>query len=217
MNPFACPNSVVTMQFHTNPISPNCRKVDAVAKQLGIPLEHRIVDVLKGESRTPEFLSLNPNGKVPVLVDGDVILWESNAIQCYVASKTENTLWPRTNQRYQIMKWQAWELAHFGAAARSVTFERLLRPALGLGKTDLERCEKDEALFRTHAAVLDRSLAGQRFLVSDQLTLADFCVAAPLTYAEQARLPLAGFENIRRWLAVLDEQPGWRASVPPPM
>lgn len=205
------------MQFFTNPISPNCRKVDAVAKQLGLALEHKIIDLAKGESRTPEFLAINPNGKVPVLVDGDVVLWESNAIQAYLASKTDNELWPKTNLRYQIMKWQAWELAHFGAAIRALNYERIVKRLLGRGKPDAARCEENEAHFKTFAAVLDRALEGQRFVVNDQLTIADFCLAAPLTYAEQARLPLAGFDNVQRWLLALDEQPGWRGSRPPPM
>jgi glutathione S-transferase len=205
------------MQFFTNPISPNCRKVDAVAKQLGLTLEHKIVDVAKRENRTPEFLALNPNGKVPVLVDGDVVLWESNAIQCYVASKTDNELWPKSNLRYHIMKWQAWELAHFGAASRALNYERIVKPLLGLGKPDAARCEEAEANFETHAAVLDRALTRQRFVVDDQLTLADFCLASSLTYADKARLPLARFENVQRWLLALDEQPGWRGSRPPPM
>jgi glutathione S-transferase len=205
------------MQFFTNPISPNCRKVDAVAKQLGLTLEHKIVDVAKRENRTPEFLALNPNGKVPVLVDGDVVLWESNAIQCYVASKTDNELWPKSNLRYHIMKWQAWELAHFGAASRALNYERIVKPLLGLGKPDAARCEEAEANFETHAAVLDRALTRQRFVVDDQLTLADFCLASSLTYADKARLPLARFENVQRWLLALDEQPGWRSSRPPPM
>lgn len=205
------------MDFYSNPISHNCRKVDAVAKQLGIPLEYKVVDVLKGANRTPEFLALNPNGKIPVLVDGDVVLWEANAIQCYVASKTDNELWPKSQARYDIMRWQAWELAHFGAAARALAYQRLIKPLFGLGKPDEARCEEEEANFARYAAVLDRALAGKRFLVEGRLTVADFCVAAPLSHAKAVRLPLAGFANIERWLASLDEEPGWRASTPPPM
>ncbi len=205
------------MDFYTNPLSPNCRKVDAVAKQLGIPLNYKQVDVVKGGTRTPEYLAINPNGMVPALVDGDVTLWESNAIQCYLASKTENELWPKTNARYDIMRWQAWELAHFGAAARTLVFQRLLKPMLGLGKTDPERCEEAETNFKRFGAVLDAALAGKRFLVNNQLTIADFCVASALTYTQQAQLPVAGFVNVKRWFSALDEQPGWRASNPPPM
>jgi glutathione S-transferase len=205
------------MDFYTNPFSPNCRKVDAVAKQLGIALNHKHVDVLQGQSHTPEFLAMNPNGMVPVLVDGDVTLWESNTIQCYVASKSDNELWPKTVLRYDIMRWQAWELAHFGAAARVLFFQRVLKSVLGQGKPDLARCEEEEGRFKRFAAVLDGALAGKRFLVNDQLTLADFCVAAPLSHAAAAELPIAGLRNVKRWLAALDEQPGWVASTPPPM
>jgi glutathione S-transferase len=205
------------MDFYTNPLSPNCRKVDAVAKQLGIPLQHNVIDVAKGEGRKPEYLAINPNGKVPTLVDGDVVLWESNAIQCYIASKTDNDLWPKTNARYHILQWQAWELAHFGAAARAIAFQRLIKPLLGLGQPDEARCEEEEGNFKRFAQVLDQSLSGRRFLVDNRLTLADFCVAASLTHAAAARLPLGGFDNVERWLRALDEQPGWSASRPPPM
>ena len=205
------------MDLYMNPLSPNCRKVDAVAKQLRIELNHKHIDLSKGDNRTPEYLAINPNGMVPALVDGDVTLWESNAIQCYLASKKDNDLWPKSNQRYDIMRWQAWELAHFGNAARNLIFQRLLKPALGLGTPDAARCEEEEQAFKRYGAVLDTHLKGRRFIVGDGLTLADFCVASTLTYKEPAQLPVDGFENIRAWLSALDEQPGWRASAPPPM
>lgn len=205
------------MDFYTNPASPNCRKVDAVAKQLGIELNTKVVDVRKGENRTPAYLAINPNGKIPTLVDGDLVLWESNAIQCYLASKKENDLWPKTNLRYDIMKWQAWELAHFGTAARTLIFERLIKPMLGIGASDEARCAEAEANFKRFGEVLDRQLKGRRFVCGDQLTLADFCLASTLPFAEPARIPLGDFVEIRRWVASLEEQPGWSASKPPPM
>jgi glutathione S-transferase len=205
------------MDFYTNPVSPNCRKVDAVAKQLGVELNQKVIDVSKGENRTPAYLAINPNGKIPALVDGDVKLWEANAMQCYIAAKVNSELWPKTNVRYDIMRWQSWELAHFGAAARGLIFQRIIKPLLGLGPTDAARCEEDEANFKRFAAVLDAQLAGKRFIVGDQLTIADFCVASTLTYIEAARIPVADFGNVRRWFGALDEQPGWRASTPPPM
>lgn len=204
------------MRFYTHPASPNCRKVDAVAKQLGIPLEVHQVDILRGGARAPELLALNPNGKVPVLVDGDVTLWESNAIAAYVASKTENPLWPKGNARYDIMRWQSWELAHFYPPARDITGERVIKPLRGLAP-DEAACERAEVAFRHYAGILDQRLTGRRTLVGDGVTIADFCVAACLTYAGPARLPLEPFRHVRAWLSALDEQPGWRASTPPPM
>lgn len=204
------------MDFYAFPGSLNCRKVDAVAKQLGIELNYKVVDLIKGENRAPWFLALNPNGMVPVLVDGDVTLWESNTIQCYLASKVETELWPRNHLRYDVMRWQAWELAHLGACVRELAWQRLIRPRIG-EKTDDARCEEAEARFARFGAVLDAHLQGKRFLVNDQLTLADFCVGSSLTVAQPAKLSLGNLPNVRRWLAALEEQPGWRASAPPPM
>jgi glutathione S-transferase len=175
-----------------------------------------VVDLIKGENRAAWFVELNPNGMVPVLVDGDITLTESNTIQCYIASKLDNELWPRNNLRYEVMRWQAWELAHFGAAVREIAWQRLVKPLIGQ-KTDNARCEEEAAKFGRFASVLDRQLQGRRFIVNDQLTLADFCVAASLTVAQPIKLSLSDYPNIRRWLAGLEDQPGWRASAPPPM
>jgi glutathione S-transferase len=204
------------MDFYTFPGSLNCRKVEAVAKQLGIELTYKVVDLIKGENRSAAFLALNPNGFVPVLVDGDVTLWESNAIQCYVASKVESDLWPRNHLRYEVMRWQAWELAHFGSAIRELAWQRLIKPRIGQ-QTDAARCAAEEIRFHKFANVLEQHLQGKRFLVNDQLTLADFCVGSTLPVAQPMKLSLADYPNIRRWFASLDDQPGWRASAPPPM
>ncbi|MCA9518997.1 MAG: glutathione S-transferase family protein [Myxococcales bacterium] len=204
------------MILYTHPASPNCRKVDAVVKHLGLEVEVQIVDILRGATRTPEFKLINPNAKVPVLVDGDVTLWESNAIAAYLASKTESGLWPRTNARYDIMRWQSWELAHFYPPARDITAERIIKPLRGL-PTDETVCAKAEVDFRHYAGILDAHLAEHRWLVGDGLTVADFCVAACLTYAVPARLPLEDAPHVRAWLGALDELPAWRASSPPPM
>ena len=205
------------MDFYTNPLSPNCRKAVSVAIQLDIELNTKVLDLTKGENKTPEYLAINPNGLVPALVDGDVRLWESNAIQCYLASKTNNDLWPKNNLRYDIIRWQSWELAHFGSMARELIFQRLLKPMFGLGGPDAERCEEIDTRFAKYAKVLDDHLSRSMFLVNNQLTIADFCVASSLTYKDPAKLPIGTSKNILRWLQALDDQPGWRGSAPPPM
>ncbi|MEJ7729298.1 MAG: glutathione S-transferase N-terminal domain-containing protein [Polyangiaceae bacterium] len=77
----------MTMKLHDFAFSPNSRKVRAVAYELGIPLEYVHVDLVRNASRAPAFLQLNPNGRVPVLVDGDLVLWESTAILRYLSAK----------------------------------------------------------------------------------------------------------------------------------
>src|ERR1700704_5873752 len=102
------------MKLYGFPPSPNTSKVRAVAAHIGVPLEFEIVDLTKGQSRTPDFLAINPNGRTPVLKDGDFTLWESNAIMQYVAGKKKNTLWPDdARTRADITRWQCWQLAQW--------------------------------------------------------------------------------------------------------
>ena len=82
---------------------------------------------------------------------------------------------------------------------------------------DNARCKEELVKFERFVSVLERQLQGRRFVVSDQLTLADFCLASSLSVAQPIKLSLSEYPNIRRWLAALEEQPGWRASAPPPM
>src|SRR5688500_2546204 len=103
------------MKLYGFPASDNTWKVRAFAAQLGQGLAFEFVDLTKGQSRTPEFLALNPPGRTPVLVDGDFALWESNAIMQYLASQKPNSLWPDdVRVRADIMRWMSWQLAHWG-------------------------------------------------------------------------------------------------------
>src|SRR5262245_38420699 len=123
------------MRLYDFPFSPNCRKVRAVAYELGVALELVPVDLLKGESRTPAFLAKNPNGRVPVLEDGDLTLWESTAIMRYLASGT--SLVPTARRAAAEMdRWIAWQLAHLGPAMSKVAFERVVKPLRRLGPPD---------------------------------------------------------------------------------
>src|SRR5262249_21731615 len=113
------------MKLYGFPPSPNTWKARAVAAHLGIPLELELVDLTK--PRTPAYLALNPTGRTPTLVDGDFVLWESTAIMQYIASQKPNSLWPDdARTRADIMRWQSWQIAHWGKEAlEPLIFQRL--------------------------------------------------------------------------------------------
>ena len=163
------------MKLYGFPPSPNTWKVRAVAAQLGIKLELQLVDLPKGEQRTPGYLALNPTGRTPTLVDGDFKLWESTAIMQYLASRSTNSLWPNDARvRADIMRWQSWQLQHFAPdACVPLTFQRLVKKRLNLGPPDQAIVDKALEAFRRDASVLDAHLAKQRYLVGQELTLAD--------------------------------------------
>jgi glutathione S-transferase len=183
------------MKLYTNLFSPNARKVHAVANELGIELETQTVDLRGGEQRTPEYLALNPNGKVPTLVDGDTVLWESNAIMCYLAGKGDTDLWPKSAKRYDILRWMFWESNHLSNALNRLFSQKFFsgdNPDQAL----IERATKD---FRKYATVLDTHLANNTYVTGDTLTLADFTVGVGFGYAVPLELPLEGLDSINRW------------------
>lgn len=196
--------------------SPNTWKVRAVASHAGQPLAFTEVDVFKGENRTEAYLKLNPTGRTPVLVDGDVVVWESNAIMQYIASKTGSALLPDDiRARAEILRWQSWQLAHWGKeACEPLIFECMLKPMFKLGTTDASVVEKARTAFAREAAVLDAHLATRDWLVGRAPTLADFSVGSYLMLAGPAELPIAGHAHAGRWFARLAALPCWAATAP---
>jgi glutathione S-transferase len=192
----------------------NPRKACAVAKYLNSPVEFVHVDLVKGQNRTPEFLALNPNGKVPVLETGGGSLWESNAIMCYLARITGSDLWPNDDRQIEVMRWLSWDSQHFTRHAGSLYFQHIVKPAFGMGSPDRAVVEEATGFVQRFAAVLNDHLRGRAYLVGDGLTVADFAVAITLPYAERARIPLAGFPEIERWHGRLSELPAWVEPFP---
>jgi glutathione S-transferase len=95
------------MKIYDFALSPNCRKVRAIVYELGLTPEFVPVRLFKNEQRRPEFVGLNPNAKVPILVDGDFVLWESNAICAYLANGT-NLLPTGRRERAEVDRWNSW-------------------------------------------------------------------------------------------------------------
>lgn len=200
------------MRYYYHPGSPNCRKVSAVIEMLGVETKYEFVDLPKGKQAQPEFLAINPNGMVPALVDGKTTVLESNCILIYLAEKNGSDLWSE-DHKLEILRWMFWEQSHFMYATGMVFFQKLLKPMLGQ-EPDEARTAEAVAKFRRHAKALDDHLKDRKWLVGDAMTLADFAVAANLTYAKATELPMDEFPNIQRWYAAIDALPAWQATHP---
>jgi glutathione S-transferase len=190
------------------------RKACAVARYLDADVEFVHVDLGKGEQRSLDYLALNPNGKVPTLVEGDTVVWEANAIMCHLADRAGSALWPKDSRQIEVIRWLSWDADHFTRHGGALYFEHLIRPAFGLGPPDAAVVDEATRDFRRAARVLDAHLANRAFLLGDDLTIADFAVAASLPYARVARLPLDDFAHIRRWHDRLEQMDAWREPFP---
>ena len=195
--------------------TPHPRKPCAIAKYLDAPVEYHRVDLSKGEHQSPEYLAINPNGKVPALVDGDVRLWESHAIMIHLAQKAGSDLWPSDPaKQLEIMQWLIWDCAHFTRHAAALLFENYMRSVFQLGDPNQATIEESTGFFTRFAGVLDSHLEGRKYVVGDQLSIADFGLAVILPQAKEAKLPLGGYKEISRWHESMMEIEAWRDPFP---
>ena len=195
--------------------TPNPRKACAVAKHLDVPVELVRVDLSKGQNQSPDYLAINPNGKVPALQDGSLKLWEANAIMCYLAEKAGSELWPSNPlKRVEVMRWLSWDANHFSRYAGTLFFENMIKAKFGMGAPNDASIDEASGYLKRFAGILDEQLSQHQHVAGDDLTIADFAVASFLPYAEGSKLPLEPFSSIQRWNAALNALPAWRKPFP---
>lgn len=207
------------MKFYFFPPSPNVRKVNAVIAHLKIgDIERRVVNMAKGEHKSPAYLAINPMGQLPALEDDDgLVLAESNAICQYLCERQGDvSFYPRDpRDRAEIARWLFWESSAWSRATEILTHENVRKPMMGIGEPDPVRVREGEERFRPLAGLLDRHLSERPFLTGDGVTLADFVVGGAATYMERGRFPIAEFPHLQAWWARLNQLPAWTASSPP--
>jgi len=215
-------NQDKAMKLYNANLSPNALRARAAIAELGLDVEIVDVDLRGGGNRTPEFLRLNPNGKVPVLVEegpgGDFVLWESRAINAYLASlKPEKGLYPDDPKtRATIDQWSYWGAIHFGPTIQRVVFERLLKPMFGMGEADEAVIEQQMKELAQFLPVLEAALKGKDWICGE-LTIADFALASVLVYRDQAKIALDAYPSIEAWLQRMEARPSWQKAIEPVM
>ncbi|MFQ5439489.1 MAG: glutathione S-transferase family protein [Paracoccaceae bacterium] len=206
------------MKLYNADFSPNTLRVRAVALELGIELDTIETDIRKGDNRAAAFLKRNPNAKVPVLEDGDFVLWESRAICTYLAGlKPESGLYPSDlKARALVDQWSWWQAIHLGPAMQKLSFEVFLKEKFGMGEADpavIEAETKDTGQF---LAVLEGGLAGRDW-IAGYLSLADFYLATTFMYRDQAGISLKTLPNVAGWITRLEARASWQGAVAPLM
>jgi glutathione S-transferase len=207
------------MKLYAFPPSPNARKVAAVVAHLRLTdIEYALVRLHKGEHRQPDYLAINPMGKVPTLRDGDLMLWESNAICQYLADRAGDTAFfpadPKV--RANIARWLFWEAGTWSPVVDVFTHENVRKPMLGIGTADPARLASAEERFVPLAKLLDEHLAERSFLLGERVTLADFVVAGAATYVERGRIPIDDHPHVKAWWDRIIAIEAWSGTMPGP-
>ena len=199
------------MQLYYNHYSSNTRRVLLAADHLGIDFD--LIQINLGSQDDRRRLGeVNPNAKLPVLIDGDFILWESCSIMQYLAEGTPGqTVWPQERRaRADVSRWMFWACQHFAPAIGVLTWEYIWKKYVTGQDPDPKEVARGEADLAEAACVLDRHLATRRWLVGDDITLADYAVVGSLMYKDKAALPLDGYPHLLAWFERIQALPAWQ-------
>ena len=185
--------------------SGNCYKVRLCAAQLGIALQRHPTNILEGESRTAEFLSLNPNGKVPLLLlpSGEPLA-ESNAMLLHLAEGS--ALLPAAGYHRSLV--HQWLFFEQYSHERFIATNRFWRHILGDADTYADQIAANEPNGYAALDVMEAELSRSDFLVPSGYSIADIALYAYTHVADQGGFDLTGYPAIRRWLTRVADQPG---------
>ncbi len=204
------------MKLYNANLSPNCLRVRAVANELGINLDAIEVNFSAGENKTDAFLILNANAKVPVMVDDDLVLWESRAINAYLCSiEPEHGLYPEDPKARAIVdQWSYWQAIHLGPAMQKVAFERVVKQHFGMGEADEDAAAAGLKDTHQFLQVLEANLADREW-VAGNLSVADFAVASTFMFRKPARISLQELPRTANWIERLESRESRRSAVEP--
>jgi len=194
---------MTTMKLYDLDLSGNCYKVRLLLAMLGLEHERVRTDTRAGETLTPAFKRLNPRGQIPVLVDGETVIWDSMAILVYLVRRYGDEHWLPNDPlgEARVMQWLAVsenELLYGLARARvTVLFNRPF---------DLAQCHRDA---QPGLEAMEQRLEAHPWLAADHLTIADIACYPYVSLADEGHFSLAPYPAVQAWLKRLEAQAGW--------
>lgn len=166
-------------------------------EELGVKYEHVPTEVAK--SKSPEHLKVNPNGHVPALEDDGLVLWESIAINLYLAEKYgKNSLWPASVEDHgRTYQWSFWAITELESHLLTLLSHQLFLPA---DQRDEKKATEAIHALKAPLGVLDAALKGREYLLGGNFTIADLNVASVLTFAMYVKFDFSGTPTLQAWL-----------------
>lgn len=174
-------------------------------EEIGVPYERVAVSFREREHKHPDYLKLNPNGKVPALVDDGLVLWESTAINHYLAEKHQPALLGQTlADRAYVQQWSVWSQVELQPPVIALFIQLTFVPE---PRRDAAAMEKARGKFMPLFELLEAHLAERDFMVGDGFTLADLNVASVVKLAPPLGVDLSGMPNLSAWLERMTSRP----------
>jgi glutathione S-transferase len=198
------------MKLYSTSLSNNGKRVRICAAELGIPLEQMPFDFTRGDARAPEYLKMNPTGKVPTLSDGDFSLFESAAIIWYLAAQGEaNPLRPAdARDQADTLRWMFYGACHLDPYFATLIVERFVKARRQAPPDEHLTAYAEQQLAR-FVPVVEQQLAGREYLTG-RFGLADIALGATLEIGPFLKFDLEPYPNVRAWIGRLSARPSWR-------
>lgn len=201
----------MSITLYAAPMSSATPVVNAML-ELDVPHEMVTIDLQSGDQRKPDFLALNPNGKVPTLVVDGTPMFEALAIMQWLGDRfgAERGLWPAADDpgRLEALSWTTWAYVSFGSHLSRLNFATSERVDASLHHA--AHAEHAGAELQSLLAILDERLAERPHMVGDAFSLVDLIVGSVVTYATYVGVPTAAHEHVQAWLARLHERPAFK-------
>lgn len=183
------------MKLYGHPMSNHALRVKALIEEFNLPYEMQVVDFEKQDTRTPEFLKLNPNGKVPVLVDNDFVLWESHAIMRYLCDKHERYDWypKHLKERALVDQWLDWCNTRLNPEAVTIAINTFFNTGAD------DKIEAAKSSLSHILPIIEAIFEKQDWLCGNKITIADLSLLSSLMYLNMCGGVLEKYPATLKW------------------
>jgi GST-like protein len=183
--------------------TPNGRKASIMLEEVNLPYNVHKIDITKNEQFTPEYIAINPNSKIPAIIDQDtgITVFESGAILIYLAEKTGKFLPTEQKQRYQVLEWLMFQMGSVGPMFGQLNHFKKFAPE----KISYAIARYEKETLRLYS-VLDKQLTDNEFICGDY-SIADIATYPWVAVYEFQGLTLNNHPHLKRWVEMLQERP----------
>ena len=196
--------------FYGSPMS-SAGRTHWMLEEVGVPYEYKRVSVRDGDTKKPEFLKVNPAGKIPCIQDGNVTLGESMAINFYLAEKYGKGLMPADPVgRGHVYEWSFWSISNVQPLILTILQNTMIKPEAERDAKAVDQARKDIV---SYLQFLDGALRGKDYLVANRFSVADINAASVIGLGAFVGLELASYPNAQAWLARVQDRPSFAKSM----
>ena len=187
------------MKIYINALTVNSIKILLLCNAQKIKADFELIALDKGEQREADFLAINRDGKVPVLVNDELTLTESNAILHYLSAKFKSDLWPLTLiEQAKVLRTLFWQSNYFNSGVAPIAHRKVVMPFWGFDSPNIEA--KQMTKFHHSLSELENILIENKFVSGSSMTIADISLSAFFIFSEQANMPLQTYPFVQAWL-----------------